>query len=93
MPLNLEPANTSLNTDQNPLNPLKKGIKRVAERSGLEVTAHVLRHTAAVWMVQNKIPLETVSKYLGHTSTKVTYKHYAHHSPDYLSEAAQALEF
>jgi integrase len=76
-----------------PVKSIKKGIKRVAERSGLNITAHVLRHTSAVWMVQNRIPLETVSKYLGHTSTKVTYQHYAHHSPDYLSEAAEALEF
>lgn len=75
------------------VNNVKQGLRRVSARSGLKITAHVLRHTAAVWMVQNRIPLETVSKYLGHTSTKITYKYYAHHSPDYLTEAADALEF
>jgi len=77
----------------NNISNVKIALRNLAKKTGLKITAHVLRHTAAVWMVQARIPLETVSKYLGHTSTKVTYKHYAHHSPDYLTEAADALEF
>lgn len=76
-----------------PVLTIKKGMGRAAARAGLDdVTAHVLRHTAAVWMVQGGIDLATVAKYLGHTNIKVTFKHYAHFSPDYLREAAEALE-
>jgi len=76
-----------------PIRNVKTAFRGISRKTGIKITAHVLRHTAAVWMVRARIPLETVSKYLGHTSTKVTYKHYAHHSPDYLAEAAEALEF
>lgn len=70
-----------------------KGFKRVAEKAGLpDVTPHVLRHTAAVWMAEKRIPMSEISQYLGHTSTKITEKVYARYSPEHLRKAADALE-
>jgi integrase len=45
---------------------VKRGIVRAGERSGLKVSPHVLRHTAAVWMVEGGVSMEEVSQYLGH---------------------------
>ncbi len=44
-------------------------------------TFHVLRHTFASWLVMDNVPLYTVSKWLGHSSIKVTER-YAHLAPD-----------
>lgn len=72
---------------------VKKGIASAAKRAGLEgVSPHVLRHSAAVWMAESRVPMPEISQYLGHTNTSVTERVYARFSPDYLSGAAQALE-
>lgn len=73
---------------------IKKGFREAAKRAGLDdVTPHVLRHTAATWMVQKGIPIEQVAKYLGHSDPRITYRVYAKHAPDYLKAAAAAVEF
>ena len=38
------------------------------------------------------INMEEIAQYLGHTTSKITYSHYARYSPDYLRKAASALE-
>lgn len=72
---------------------VKRGFASACERAGLEdVSPHVLRHSAAVWMVEAGWPMSEVSQYLGHTSTSVTERVYARFSPDHLRGAASALE-
>jgi len=41
------------------------------------VTIHTLRHTAATWMLRAGVPIEDVSRTLGHASIAITLKHYA----------------
>lgn len=73
---------------------IKTGFSNAAARAGLHgVTPHVLRHTAAVWMAEARVPMEEIAAYLGHTDPKITFRHYAKYSPDFLREAASALEF
>lgn len=73
---------------------IKKGFANAVARAGLDgVTPHVLRHTAAVWMAEARTPIEEIAAYLGHTDPKITFRHYAKYSPDYLRRAASALEF
>jgi len=61
--------------------------------AGLEdVSAHVLRHTAAVWMAEAGVPMDEISQYLGHSNVEITRRVYARYSPDYLRKAASALE-
>jgi integrase len=70
-----------------------KGVVAAAARAGYPwVTAHVLRHTAAVWMVESGVPMSEVAQYLGHSSTRVTEAVYGRYSPTYLMKAASALE-
>lgn len=72
---------------------VKRAFARAAEQAGVPwCTPHVLRHTAAVHMVESGVPIEEVAQYLGHTSVSVTYRVYARFSPDYLRKAASALE-
>ena len=56
-----------------------------------DVTIHILRHTCASRLVQKGVPIFTVSKWLGHSSVKITER-YAKLAPDSLSQALAALE-
>jgi integrase len=72
---------------------VKKAFQRATERAGLEgVTAHCLRHTSATWMVQKGVPTAMVARFLGNTEAMVEAV-YGHHSPEYLRQAANALNF
>lgn len=72
---------------------VKKAIHRAAVASGMPwVSPHVFRHSAAVMMAENRIPMTEIAQFLGHTNTKMTEKIYAKYSPEYLANAADALE-
>lgn len=76
-----------------PVKNVRKGIQSASERAKLkDVTTHTLRHTAAVWMAENRIPMSEIAQYLGHTNTRVTEQVYARYSPDYLRQASRSLE-
>jgi integrase len=47
---------------------------------------HILRHTAASHLVMAGVPLNVVAHNLGHSSTLMTEKHYAHLAPSYVAE-------
>lgn len=71
---------------------VKKGIKAAAKRAGLDdVSPHVLRHSAAVWMAMDGVPLLEISRYLGHRSIKTTERVYLHHTPEFLKRASQSV--
>ncbi len=54
--------------------------------------SHRIRHGVATLMVNNGMPLDEVSRYLGHSSTAPT-RRYAVHTPDTLGHrAAEAME-
>lgn len=77
-----------------PVASIKKGFALACQRASLEdVSPHILRHSAAVWMAEDGVPMSEISQYLGHTSTAVTEKVYARYSPDYLGRAAASLDF
>jgi len=53
-------------------------FRKVVTALGIEgVTIHVLRHTAATWMLRGGVPIEDVSRALGHANIAITLKHYA----------------
>jgi integrase len=64
-----------------------------AKRSGISCSPHVFRHSAGVWMAQADVPMQKISQFLGHTSTRVTERTYARYSPSFMKDAAAALEF
>jgi integrase len=70
---------------------IKQGFYAAARRANLPgITPHILRHTAATWMVQRGVPFEMVAKFLGN-SKEMVERVYGHHSPEWLRLAANAL--
>ena len=59
---------------------------RVMAGLGADVTPHVLKHTCATLMLQNKISTWDVAGVLG-TSEAVIRKTYGHHSVEHLRQA------
>lgn len=58
---------------------LKTGFRRAREAAVMpEVTFHDLRRSCGTLLVQRGVPLQVVSRILGHTSTAVTERVYAH---------------
>ena len=73
---------------------VKRGFRAACARAKIRgVTPHVLRHTAATWMALKGVPMLQISRFLGHTTVRVTETRYAHHSPDYLREASAAIDW
>jgi integrase len=72
---------------------VKRGIKAAGARADLgNIAPHMLRHSAAVRMAEDGVPMEEIAQYLGHSNVNVTRRVYARFSPDYLRNAARALE-
>ena len=69
-------------------------MRKCASAAGiqLEVGPHTLRHTAAVWMAEDRIPMTEIAQFLAHSDPSITYRVYARYSPDFLRKAAAALE-
>ena len=76
-----------------PIKSIKKGIAAAAARSRIHCTPHMFRHSAAVWMAEARTPMSEIAQFLGHKDSRITEKVYARFHPDYLQEAAKALEW
>lgn len=77
-----------------PVGSIKKGLKAAAVAAGLpEVSPHVLRHSAAVWLAEDGHPMSEISQFLGHSNSRITERIYARFSPDHLRSLASSLEF
>lgn len=73
---------------------IKKGFAAAVKIAKLKgVVPHTLRHTAASWMAQQGVPMFQISKFLGHSDTRITERRYAHLSPDYLRKASDVLDW
>lgn len=73
---------------------IKKGFAGAVTRAGLtDVTPHVLRHTAAVWMAEAGVTMPEIAQFLGHSNSRVTESVYARFSPTHLRGAADVLDF
>lgn len=78
----------------NQVKSIKKGLKAAAIAAGLpEVSPHVLRHSAAVWLAEDGHSMSEISQFLGHSNTRITERVYARYSPDHLRSLASSLEF
>lgn len=71
---------------------IKHGFASACARAGLEgVTPHTLRHTCGTWLAQQGVPLWQIAGWLGHSDLRTT-EMYAHHHPDHLAAAREALD-
>lgn len=77
-----------------PVGSIRKGISGAVQRAKIgHVRIHDLRHTAAVTMLSNGIPLEKVSQVLGHSNTSVTFSTYGRYLPEHMQDAVNVLDF
>lgn len=76
-----------------PVKSIRTGYNAACERAGLPTGVHKLRHSAAVIMLSNGVPMEMVSQMLGHSNIATTRKVYARFAPDHMAPAADVLVF
>jgi len=70
---------------------IKKGFAAACQRSGVKATPHMMRHSAAVWMAEQGIPMTQIARFLGHSDSRITERVYAKFAPEFLAGAAEAL--
>ena len=64
----------------------KRGLKAAGATIGRrDVSPHMLRHSAAVWLAEDGHGMEEIAEFLGHSDTKVTTRVYARFSPTHLA--------
>jgi integrase len=69
-----------------------RAFRTVARAAGLPwVTPHVLRHTAATWLMQLGTPKWEAVEYLGMTAKQLDDT-YGHHDPDHLKAPREAFD-
>lgn len=75
-----------------PVGEVNKGFAGAVSKAGLgkDVTPHVLRHTAATWMMLNGADLWQAAGYLG-MSVQTLQSVYGHHHPDHQQSAIDAV--
>jgi integrase len=75
-----------------PIATVKKGFGAACKRAAIKgVTPHILRHSGATWMALEGVPVREIARMLG-DSERTTERVYAKHHPDYLKNAAAALQ-
>lgn len=75
-----------------PVKSVQTGFRAACRRACLTgVTPHTLRHTAATWAAQARVPLWEIAGLLGHSDMKMVEEVYGHHSPEHLRAAARAV--
>ncbi|WP_457299142.1 tyrosine-type recombinase/integrase [Phyllobacterium sp. P5_D12] len=75
-----------------PVTSVKKSFRAACKAAGLgdDVMPHILRHTAATWMMQAGADVWEAAGFLGMT-VETLVNTYGHHHPDHLQEAANAI--
>jgi integrase len=76
-----------------PVKSIDRAFANVVADAGLgdDVTPHVLRHTAATWLMQAGTDMWEAAGYLGMTVEMLSQR-YGHHHPDHLSGAKRAFD-
>lgn len=71
---------------------IKTGWASIVEDAGLgsDVVRHILRHTAATWLMQRRTDPWQAAGWLGMTLEQLE-ENYGHHHPDFQEEAADAF--
>lgn len=81
-----------VNIGGEPIGDVKKAFASACARAKLKgVTPHTLRHTCGTWLAQKGVPMWEIAGFLGHTVQRTT-ELYAHHHPDYMETARDALD-
>ena len=72
---------------------IKRGLKAAGKAIGRpDVSPHMLRHSAAVWLAESGHSMDEIAQFLGHGDSKITAKVYARFSPTHLRMLASSLD-
>lgn len=75
-----------------PVKSIKRGLKAAGTAIGRpDVSPHMLRHSAAVWLAEDGHSMYEIAQYLGHDDVKTTTRIYARFSPTHLRKLADSL--
>lgn len=75
-----------------PVKSIKRGMKAAGEAIGRpDVSPHMLRHSAAVWLAEDGHSMWEIAQFLGHDDVKTTTRIYARFSPTHLRKLADSL--
>lgn len=71
---------------------VRKAFESACRRAGLvDVTPHTLRHTVATWLTEDGVPIEDVSRLIGHRDPATTRRIYSHPKAETLRPAAEVV--
>lgn len=78
--------------NREPVKAIERAFANVVREAGLdtEVTPHVLRHTAATWLMQAGVDIWEAAGFLGMTVETLSQR-YGHHHPAHLERAKNAF--
>lgn len=85
----------TVNMFREPSNPdgLGDWLAKFEKRHNLKkVTCHGLRHTYCSLLLSQNVPIQTVSKYMGHSDSTITLRVYSHFIPDTKDIAINAID-
>ena len=70
----------------------QRPLDAASERAKIEpaATFHILRHTYASALAMRGVPMGVIAAQLGHSDTRMTERHYAHLSPNYVADTVRA---
>lgn len=70
----------------------QRPLSAASARAKIEpaATFHILRHTYASTLAMRGVPMGVIAAQLGHKDTRMTEKHYAHLSPNYVADTIRA---
>jgi integrase len=70
----------------------QRPLEAASTRAQLEpaATFHILRHTYASMLAMKGVPMGVIAAQIGHADTRMTEKHYAHMSPNYVADTVRA---
>lgn len=75
-----------------PVKSIKRGLKAAGTAIGRpDVSPHMLRHSAAVWLAEDGHSMWEIAEFLGHGNVKTTTSIYARFSPTHLRKLADSL--
>jgi integrase len=70
------------------LRPIKEACKHA--KINPIISFNILRHTHGSALAMQGVPMPVIAKQLGHADTRMTEKHYAHLSGDYVADTIRA---
>lgn len=67
-------------------------LRQACERAGIDPPAsfHILRHSYGSLLAMRGVPLQVIAAAMGHADTRMTERHYAHLSPNFVADTIRA---